>query len=206
MAGMTCSICSHASRKAIERDMIQGIANRAIARHHGVTHHAIGRHGVHIARALSQADRKKALDALRVSTWLVKKLVKVAKTCEVRPDQFLNAADSLNRSLLTLGRLNGQIASNQVQAMFINLGVSGEPELQRAVQLARAGSQVTLEAFGEELVTSVRFLLRERPEWRSNLLAAFSESGAESGAWEVGGEGGPTEGANGKATEESLEA
>lgn len=181
-----CSICLHPQRKEINKALVAGGTCRALASRFGVSKSALDRHGMHIAKELAAAKRKRAFSGLRVSTWVVKKLLKAAKACEVHPGQFIVAADALNRALLTFGRFNGEIKSDRVQALFVNLGVSNENELQRAVQVARSGQHATLEGFRDELLDSVRFLLRERPEWRSDFVRAID---SESGAVVLDGEG-----------------
>ncbi len=72
-----------------------------------------------------------------------------------------------------LGRITGQIPSGQVNALFVNLGVSGEQEIRRALDLTRGSEGMTLEQAEVEAVEQLRFVIAERPERRLAILEAF---------------------------------
>ena len=66
----------------------------------------------------------------------------------------------------------------QINALFVDLGVRDKSEIARALDLMRSGQHITAEEFRESCVTGLRMLFAEHPEWRASVLASLS-SGAE---------------------------
>ena len=59
---MTCSICKHPQRKAIDAELLGGASYRDVAGRYGCSKTAVNRHMEHIREAVHQAHEAQALD------------------------------------------------------------------------------------------------------------------------------------------------
>jgi hypothetical protein len=197
-----CTVCTSPDREEIDRQLAAGEgAKRRIATRYSLTESAIRRHEArHLDPALIAALRPSlearvdlAKEAIGHCRWLVEKAREqsekvlereaassgvVCPFCGQRPNPFKDWIDPLNRAIASLGKFTGELANDQVSALFINLGVSGEPELRN--RLGAVPHNVSIEEAEAAAVEALLFVWRERPERRTKALAMLQrESYAE---------------------------
>ena len=61
-------------------------------------------------------------------------------------------------------RINKELGADQVNAVFIELGVSGKDEIQRALELTRQGRESSPLEFLEDCLAGVELCLQRHPE------------------------------------------
>ena len=76
-----------------------------------------------------------------------------------------------------MGQISGEVPTAQTNALFVNLGVSGEAEIRRALEIVKQSEAPSLEQCRLEAVDLLKTVLRERPEWRDAVIGELS-SGA----------------------------
>jgi hypothetical protein len=173
---MTCTLCNHPQRVEMDREIVQGIAARAIARRYGASKDATRRHRQCISDSLERAGMASAFTAKSVILDLVRELRTLATDClnAKMSRDFLLVADRLTRATEVFGKLTGEISSGQVNALFVNLGVRNEGEIRSALDLARAGREVSLDDCEQDGVALLLMVLAERPERRISILTALA--------------------------------
>jgi len=181
-----CKICVHEKRAEIDRALASSaLTRKQIARDFDVSSNAIYRHErYHLSPKLVDAALKR--DAAHGTRLLnrITRMVEMLEDLAQRASEsgvaqnLLATARELRPYHELLGRVSGEIASAQIQALFVNLGVRDEIDLRAKVDLARAAENPTLEECREEAIALLRFCFSERPEWRTGVLAAL-ESHAE---------------------------
>lgn len=186
----TCSVCKHERRKEIDRALVLGKSLRDIAGLYGIgSKSSVDRHRACIAESLERAGLGSALTAKSVIVELVGDLRDMAKECRngVRED-FLRTADRLTRATEVFGKLTGEIQSPSVVAFIANIGATSEQDLRSALDLRRSMTAASLDDVEQELLSGMRFLLAERPQFRE-LAAALLESGSHAEVIEPNGNG-----------------
>lgn len=178
--GRSCLVCNHPQRPEIDAELATGYrVKRGLARKYGLSDDCIDRHEakhleprlIEAAKSTDAADAKKLVN--RVDR-IVSRLEKRAE--EVDDMQQIGAMLKIVRELRPYQELYGkaskELGSDQVNAVFVNLGVRNEDEARRLIQTARSGRDVSAEAFKGELTQGIRFLLAEHPEFREDVERA----------------------------------
>jgi hypothetical protein len=161
--------------------MAEGEPHARIAGKYGLSRSCVQRHSSHLSAALEVAERAVAGSALDHATWLVTKLRRIAEDDlkEGERKRFLWAADTLNRAVLTLGRITGEV-SPAVNVFFVKLGAS-EQDLVAAWDFYKSvRRERSLEEQREDGVALLKLVLARRPDWlylvRTALEAACEEA------------------------------
>lgn len=173
-----CTVCTHPQRDEIDLTLASGLASkRQLALKYGLIDVSIHRHERrHLdPRLIEAAKTTDAADAKRLLNRVDKIVSRLEKRCEEMDDQgqlgaLLKVVRELRPYQELYGRASKELAADQVNALFVTLGVRDEAELQRAVGLAKSGRDVSPEAFRDEVFQGLRFLLSEHPEWRQDAL------------------------------------
>lgn len=173
-----CSICDHPERIRIDQALAVGAtAKRRIASQHGITERALYRHArAHLPGRLVKAESaSQVADAGRLLgrvDKLVRQLECLAEDATVarRGDALLKVARELRPALELLGKVSGELASNQVNALFLNLGVRDEAELRRRIDLTREVENVTPEEILETALETLQVVFHKQPELAQQAL------------------------------------
>lgn len=174
-SGAQCTVCRHPQRKAIDKAILESWPAHSIAkRYPGAPTHrnSYAAHRKHMSELTPEAQADNALSALEHASWLVTKLRDLAERSEVIPRQFLEVATRLDASIRTYGLLRREIVpgGQQVNNLFVTLGVRDESELKRRLDMTRGLENVTLdEAFNQGLAL-LDLVLSEEPERRHEVL------------------------------------
>jgi len=180
-----CTVCAHPERETIDRLLAKGVAVRQIPSHVSQSpgYRSLARHANHLQLAMAphiaqlvteKVEREMtAHDEIRS---ILAELKTIAKACTEarRYDEYLEVSDRLMRATDILGRITGEIASGTVSQLFVSLGVSGESDLRRAVELSRGAQDLSLEQCRDDALELLRLCLREHPEWRGGVLTALA--------------------------------
>ena len=152
---MTCKICAHPDRAAIDKALVDQRSLRDIAGQYEISRSAIDRHKKHIPKALTKA---KQAETVAETTTLLSRVEKLAARCESMIDKAENAKDwraapaaarELRGCLELLAKLNGELQPN--------------------------GTRVAIN-FGDVTKIDVRALTNEQLEMLYERLAAASEA------------------------------
>jgi hypothetical protein len=110
----SCSVCSSKHRKAIEKAVVQGRSNRAIAAQYGLSASAVFRHHCHVATALAKAAEARQidlgstlLDRLAALQTDFRRLAEKAEATGEWPSAIV-AARELRETLKLIGELQSQ--------------------------------------------------------------------------------------------------
>jgi hypothetical protein len=127
---MTCKICSHADRAAIDKALVDGGSLRSIAKQFKVHSSSVNRHKSHIPKTLALA---KQAETVAGAGTLLSRVEKLAARCESMIDKAENAenwraapaaARELRGCLELLAKLNGELQPGGVR-VAINIGNVG---------------------------------------------------------------------------------
>lgn len=124
---MTCKICSHNDRAAINKAIVDQRSLRDIAVQFGISRSAVDRHKKHIPKALTQA---KQAETVAESTSLLSRVEKLMTRCETIYERAMAAGEltgavgatrELRGCLELLGKLSGELQPNGAR-VAINFG------------------------------------------------------------------------------------
>lgn len=88
-------------------------------------------------------------------------------------DMFLRTADRVTRASEVYGKINGEIASTQISALFVELGVRDASELRGALATVRTSEAAALDDVEREAVDALRLVIAEHPERASRIVSAL---------------------------------
>lgn len=136
-----CSVCPHPKRGAIDRELVAGIAVRAMARKYGIGRDALMRHKAnHITPALERVvQRREDREAVGLLDKLAN-LIERTETMLEQPERSGNVAQfaMLLRELRALhelmGRASGELKPDGPQTV---INVMQLPETTRMIQILR---------------------------------------------------------------------
>lgn len=157
---------------------------------------ALGRHRSCIRDLLRSADQKRGSNLLQRVNRLADKLERMADECEAemrapldltdapglkaailqrvhQASLFLQSARELRPTFMLMGQLNGEIASASVDAFLRALGVTDQAEVRTALDMRRSMALASVEDVEQEVLTAMRFLLAERPQFRAEAMAVL---------------------------------
>lgn len=197
-----CSVCDHPEREKIDAEIALGAASqRNAAARYGLATASLCRHVAnHLPEALIEAARAKEAERgkslLNRVDRMVARLEKLAESCDDygTGEALLKAARELRPYHELLGKVSGEIANDRVQAVFIKLGVSGEDELQRAVDLTRRGQDSSPEEWLEDGLAMVDFALLQLPTKAAYATQRIQQAARKVGMLEPHGQGGSQNG------------
>jgi hypothetical protein len=167
----TCVTCAHPKRAEIDKKLALGLAaKRHIAAEYEIAERSLHRHEnecldpslVEAAKKLAAAESGSLVARV---TKMVDRLEKVASQCEDygTAEALLKVARELRPYHELFGRANGQLASDRINAMFIQWGVSGEEEVKQRLELTRRGSESSPEEWLEDALAMLDFSLAQIP-------------------------------------------
>ena len=162
-----CSVCTHPERTRIDHLVATGAAaKRQIAARYGLASSGLQRHEArHLDPRLIEAHNRsleaEALTAQAVIREVVGDLLEDARACRTsrRLDQYRTVADSLIRANEQFGKITREIGADQVNALFISVGVQNEAELRSRLELTRRIDQPSCEDCLEEVAALWRMAI-----------------------------------------------
>jgi hypothetical protein len=182
-----CKACDHPQRDQIDSDIAANrSALKAMAQKYDLSIGNIWRHGkLHVPETLrAAAEARSSLAPTKILTRLEKLVQRLERAL---PDDSDNAPPSVQKllaivrelrpTLQLMGQISGEVPTAQTNALFVNLGVSGEAEIRRALEIVKQSEAPSLEQCRLEAVDLLKTVLRERPEWRDAVIGELS-SGA----------------------------
>lgn len=182
-----CKACDHAQREQIDFDIVDNRnALNEMAQKYGLSISAIWRHGKrHVPQTLRIAqDRRSQAHATKITHRLEKLVQRLERALPDDPDnspvavqKLLAIVRELRPTLQLMGQISGEVPTAQTNALFVSLGVSGESEIRRALEIVKQSEAPSLEQCRLEAVDLLKTVLRERPEWRDAVIGELS-SGA----------------------------
>jgi hypothetical protein len=127
-----CTVCSHAKRTEIDRALVDGASNRALARQHAISHDAIRRHRAHVPARVAKAAQVTELaeavslsDRMDLLTCEAFNLLDQAKAVgDLRSAAAL--IEAARKTLETLMRLTGELRPGSQVNIAIALMQSDE--------------------------------------------------------------------------------
>lgn len=184
---MTCRTCRHPDRQAIDRALVAGEPESAVARKFGLARTSVQyHHANHLKPALAAKASELDKHHGSIVTHLVVLLDKALEIMGSPDDQrtALMAVREARGVLETLGQVSGELLPTQVQQVYISLGVRDEGELRRILEdhrrLRAASGDEALDDAERDAVEALRLVLAERPERADAIRAAlFDASSAE---------------------------
>jgi len=84
--------------------------------------------------------------------------------------QFLEVADRLVRANEQYGKITKELGADQVHAMFVTLGVRGEDDLRRALDLTRGSESLSPAQVLDDACSAIELVLLKHPELRQDAL------------------------------------
>jgi len=165
-----CKACNHSQRAAIDRAIIDREPHLRIANLFGLTAHNITAHEKHVEgyviRALTPKEGSSLLDRVERATRKVEQLVENNDA----PRVLLPAIRELREQFQLIGRLTGEIAPPQIQAVFVDLGVGSADEAKRIIaDYRRLSEGVSLDEAKGDAVETLKLWLHEHPEGAGDL-------------------------------------
>ncbi len=106
-----CTVCNHAERSEIDRQLIRGLPYRALAAQFGLSASALRRHTKHLAGAL---DRQRLQQDQANLTALLERL----DTLNARLDRLFNTATDQHSLFVALGAVREAIRLVSLQELF----------------------------------------------------------------------------------------
>jgi len=168
-----CTVCTHPQRAEIDRQLALGEATQSrISAQHGLVRRSLDRHArSHLSVDLIEAARAKVSDngtdlsLVGRVTRMVDRLERLAENCTEygAGKDLLAAARELRPYHELFGRANGQLATDKINALFVSLGVNGEPDLRQALDLTRRGKSSAPEEWLEDALAMLDFSLAQLP-------------------------------------------
>lgn len=127
---MTCMVCRHPEREAIDRALVEGAEIRSLARTHGLSEHAVWRHReAHVPLALQRAhEAREGVRGLDLHDRLARHLDDCASAVQAatkaKDRAALNGALGQRRAALALAfRLTGELGDGKpTTAVQVNVG------------------------------------------------------------------------------------
>jgi len=172
---MVCQVCPSGKRAEVDDGLLAGVPERTISKRTGLHASSIHRHRECIRTALKRAELSEARSIKGRVEKLISHLEKLAdeSAAEGKPGAqlLLQAARELRPTLTLMGQVNGEIASASVAALFQALGVSGEHEVRGALDVRRSMGSASIDDYEQEVLASIRFLVAEKPDFRTSALA-----------------------------------
>ncbi len=181
-----CTVCTSGKRAEIDALLVSGeCVKRDTARRYGLDKSAICRHAQrHLDPALIDSY-KQSLEAERDSSVRTAKqncqeFLADLRQCReafvangrlVPHQDFLEILDRAIKANEQYGRITKEISGDQITALYVELGVRDKSELSRALDLSRAGQNLSLEECREEALELLRIVLQQKPEWRTQIVA-----------------------------------
>ncbi len=114
-----CTVCNHAERPEIDRELIRGVTYRALAAQFGLSSSALRRHTKHLAGAL---DRQRRQEDQANLTALLERLDLI----NARIDRIFNSAADQRSLAVALGCIRESLRLVSVQNRFRH-GFGGQP-------------------------------------------------------------------------------
>ena len=152
MGGMTCSVCTHEARQAVDHALVTGDSNRVIASQYGLSQAAVGRHSqnhlptplVKAAEAQDEAHGSRLLDQAQGLVDEALASMERSKAAGKERD-VLGGIREARHSLELTGRITGELRENRDAAP--------ESALDAIIKLANALSEAELRgmAAGEKI-------------------------------------------------------
>lgn len=173
-----CTVCTHPKRAEIDKLLASGeCVKRDTARRYGLDKSAICRHGDrHLDPALIEAHerlvaserRSSVLTARQVVLDLVHDIRGIAESMKINgkvhyAKDFLEVADRLVRANEQYGKITKELGNDQINALFVNLGVRGEDELKSRLALVSGSENLSLEAVVDSACEAIETAGRKDP-------------------------------------------
>lgn len=185
-----CKVCYHEKRFEIEREIAKGVPKQRIANRFGLSYGSVRRHDdSHLSPGIREAVERENLANHGSCQSIQRKIVGRA----MEAVEEARGVDQINRSVQAatsanhvLGKTTGEVQSDKINLLFMQLGVKDESELKSLADMKRAAESMTLEQCMEDGCRLLLFVLKERPEWGDDLRARlFGKALTDGGSFAV---------------------
>lgn len=126
---MTCTVCAHPEREAVDEALVSGDSNRATASRYGLTRSSVDRHRkAHLSAALVKIQQQR--ESLRETSLADRLEANIARleailaaSADVRA--FVAANAEIRKTLELIGRLSGELR-NEPTVAVVNIATAPE--------------------------------------------------------------------------------
>lgn len=179
-----CTVCAHPNRDEIDSLLVRNAAiYKDLSEKYGLGIGSLCRHNRrHLPETLRKAVEARSRPLVRSVSNRVEKLVQRLEDfatdahSERAAGKFLAISRELVQALKLAGQISGEVPTAQSTAIFVELGVKGIEELKSALDVVRSSERPSLEQCRLEAVDLLKTVLRERPEWRTGVLAELESA------------------------------
>ncbi len=165
---LTCTICRHKARMAIELQLGGGDTLRDVARQHHTTKDALQRHKHNCMpdKGNGALERRGEHSA---DAWIANLLADIAECRRIAKEQLapsmrLAAMDRVLKATEMQGKALRVIGADQVQQLFVTLQVRDESELRSALDLRRSIETLPMADLHQRACDTLRTLHDQQPE------------------------------------------
>lgn len=142
--GMTCKVCRHPNREAIDKEIARGEGKRAIAGRWGLKPTSVERHIKRHLKAQPITRAEMAEKAMEHATWHLGNLRRIAEECVVVPRDYLLASREFARATELMGKFGGAL-TEKIEVTHVIEVPSIEGTAAKAARLLRELGYVVLE-------------------------------------------------------------
>ena len=144
MGGMTCSVCTHEARQAVDHALVTGDSNRVIASQYGLSQAAVGRHSQNhlpttLVKAAEAQDEAHGSRLLNQTQGLVDEALASMERSKSagKEKDVLGGIREARHSLELTGRITGELRDN-------NRDAAPDTAIDAIIKLASALSEAEL--------------------------------------------------------------